>query len=283
MYTQISYWAFQGGAAGTRSVSETMRRAKETGFEGIELCVSAAGEITGQTSGDACRAMAREADALGIRLGSIASGLLWDANPASADPAVRARALEIATNALRVTADLGVKHLLMLTGHVAVPWQPAGEVVPYDECYARSVAFAREVGGAAARLGVTACFENVWNRFLLSPLEFDRFLAEVNSPGAAMYFDVGNVWNYGYPQHWIKILAPRIQRVHVKDFNRSVGTLEGFCQLGEGDVPLKESLQLLAQAGYDGPVTAEVFPGPTDTDERKFLTTTLQRIKALMP
>jgi hexulose-6-phosphate isomerase len=284
MHTQISYWAFRDGLTGRRKVLEAMALAKEAGFDGIELCIGAEGDLTPETASQQSRAIARAAKQMDLKLGSAASGMLWGCNPASADARVRRRALEVTAGCLRVAADLGAKRLLVLPGSVDVFFDPASPVVPYDDCYKRTLAFARAVAKEARKCGVTACFENVWNRFLMSPLEFDRFLGEVRSPSAAMYFDVGNVWNLGYPQHWIKILRRRIKAVHVKDFRRAVGNASGFCQLLDGDVPLAESLRLLKKQGYKGPVTAEVFPDPaSDTDEPAFLRTTAERLRSIMP
>jgi hexulose-6-phosphate isomerase len=283
MFPQISYWAFRDGLSGRRSVVETMRLAREAGFEGIELAVSAVGELTPCTPPEVCRDLAREAAALGLRLGSVATGLFWGANPASADPLVRAHALDIGRNSLAVTAALGAKHFLVVPGAVDIFFDPKAEVVPYDLCYKRALAFCRSLARTAEKTGVTVCAENVWNKFLLSPLEFRGFLRAVGSRYVGAYFDVGNVWQYGYPQDWIRILGRAIKRVHVKDFRRAVGTADGFCQLGDGDVPLAESLALLKRIGYRGPVTAEVFPGPTDTDEPAFLRTVAARLKHVMP
>lgn len=283
MYAQISYWAFEGGMSGGRSVSEAMRLAKKTGFDGIELCVGPAGDLTPNTSPKKCRQIAAEAKEIGIKIGSVASGLLWETNPASASRRVRDKALATTIKCLRVTADLGAKHLLVLPGHVDVFFMPDAEVVPYDDCYKRALKFSKAVGRAAEKLGVYACLENVWNKFLTSPLEFRQFLKDVANPRVAAYFDVGNAWNFGYPQHWISILGRRIKRVHVKDFKRSVGTVEGFCNLGDGDAPLAESLKMLEQLGYNGPVTAEVGIGPDDKNETAFLRKTAGRLKKIIP
>lgn len=45
----------------------------------------------------------------------------------------------------------------------------------------------------AAATGVAIGVENVWNKFLLSPLEFSRFIDEIGSPAVGAYFDAGNV------------------------------------------------------------------------------------------
>lgn len=283
MYGQISYWAFQDGLTGRRKLVEAMGLAGKAGFDGIELCIGGEGELTPNTTSQQARQLASAARAIEIRVDSVANGLLWGCNPASARKQTRDRAIKLTRRCLEVTADLGVKYMLVLTGHVDVFFDPRAEVVPYDECYKRSVAFGRSIATTAEKLGVTACFENVWNRFLTSPLEMKQFIKDIDSPKVGVYFDVGNVWNMGYPQHWIKILGRQIKRVHVKDFKRSVGTAEGFCQLGDGDVPLADSLKLLAKGGYKGPVTAEVFPGPDDDDEMAFLRTTARRLRKILP
>jgi len=277
MYSQISYWAFRG-----QGIVQAMQMAKEAGFAGIELVVGDSG-LTAATAAAECQTLADVAKQAKLKLGSVASGLLWGANPASKNNATRERALELTDHALRVTAGLGSGHLLVLSGHVDVFWDPSAEVVPYADCYDRSVTFLKAVGKMAKKHGVIACVENVWNRFLCSPLEFRQLLREVRSEHVKMYFDVGNVWAFGYPQHWISVLGEWIARVHVKDFRRSVGNAGGFCKLGAGDVPLKESLRLLKKIKYNGPVTAEVGPGKGDTDDRAFLRETAAKLEELLP
>ena len=188
MYAQISYWALQGGMSGGRSVVEAMSVAKRAGFDGIELCVGPAGDLTPNTSEKKCKEIAAEARKIGIKIGSVASGLLWETNPASNKKSVRDKALATTQKCLRVTADLGVKHMLVLTGHVDVFFDNKAEVVDYDDCYKRSVTFCKAVGRTAAKLGVYACLENVWNKFLMSPLEFKRLLEDVGNPNGGRLF-----------------------------------------------------------------------------------------------
>src|SRR5208282_3217735 len=102
---------------------------------------------------------------------------------------------------------------------------------------------------------------NVWNGMFYSPLEFRDFVGSLHSPAVGVYFDVGNVLGYHqHPPHWIEILGPLIQRVHFKDFQKSVGTLAGFCDLGEGDVPWAQTIKALRGIGYDRTVVAEMIP-----------------------
>jgi L-ribulose-5-phosphate 3-epimerase len=85
---------------------------------------------------------------------------------------------------------------------------------------------------------------------------YDNALA---SPRAGCYFDVGNVLVSGYPEQWIEILAGRVSRVHFKDWKRSVGNIDGFCPLLEGDVDFPAVMSALRTVGYNGAVTSEFF------------------------
>jgi hexulose-6-phosphate isomerase len=62
---------------------------------------------------------------------------------------------------------------------------------------------------------------------------------------------------FGFPQDWIKILGKRIKKIHFKDFKTEIGTLEGFCDLLEGNVPWSEVMKTIKDIGYDDYITAE--------------------------
>jgi hexulose-6-phosphate isomerase len=155
---------------------------------------------------------------------------------------------------------LKLKNVLVVPGAVDVFFKPDFKKVQYDVVWKRSVAQLKKLAEVAAKNGVTICVENVWNKFLLSPVEMKIFLSEVGSKNVASYFDVGNIMLYGFPQQWIRILGKRIKRIHFKDFKTSVGTVAGFCDLLAGDVPWVEVMKAFREVGYDGPCTAEMMP-----------------------
>ena len=133
----------------------------------------------------------------------------------------------------------------------------------YRDAWTRSQRVIRErLLPLARELKVIVAVEEVWNKFLLSPLEFARYVDEFDSPWLKAYFDVGNVVFYGYPQDWIRALGPRIVKVHLKDFqlDRPNGRF-AWKNLGEGDIDWPEVRRALADIGYSGYVTAEVAGG----------------------
>jgi hexulose-6-phosphate isomerase len=135
------------------------------------------------------------------------------------------------------------------------------DIVRYDKAVERAREAVKQLLGVAEKVGVDLCVENVWNGLFYSPLEFIDFVDSFKSSRLGVYFDVGNVLGYHqHPPHWIELLGKRIRRVHIKDFKQSVGSLEGFCDLTEGDVPWAESIAALRKIGYDRTVIAEMIP-----------------------
>jgi hexulose-6-phosphate isomerase len=130
----------------------------------------------------------------------------------------------------------------------------------YRDAWTRSQRQIRKLIPLAQELKVIIAVEEVWNRFLLSPLEFARYVDEFESPWVRAYFDVGNVVLYGYPQDWIRTLASRIVKLHLKDFRFRKMQAE-FVNLREGDIDWKEVHRALAEIGYKGDATVELAGG----------------------
>src|SRR5581483_2653615 len=121
----------------------------------------------------------------------------------------------------------------------------------YRDAYERSQKQIRTLIPLAGELGVIIGIEEVWNKFLLSPLEFARYIDEFESPWIRAYFDVGNVAINSYPQDWIRILGKRIVKLHFKDFAFKKRVAE-FTNLGEGEIDFKAVHDALADIGYTG-------------------------------
>ena len=118
----------------------------------------------------------------------------------------------------------------------------------------------------AEDLGIQILIENVWNNFLLSPIETARFIDELKSPLVGSYFDVGNVVRFGWPEQWITALGSRIKKLDIKEYSRKLqnqkGPYAGFgVKIGDGDCDWPAVMKALAKIKFSGWATAEVSGG----------------------
>ena len=260
MKISASYWIFDGGLDGSLPIKSAMEQASKMGFEGIELGIASQGVLTHNTSQAECEEIVREAEKHGLEISGVASGESWTTSPTANDEDVRKKIIDFTQKALQITHWLGTDAYLFVPGAVEVFFLPDAEVIPYDVCYQRASEAISQLVPVAEKLGVAIAVENVWNKFLLSPLEMREFIDNFNTSQVGVYFDVGNVLLTGYPDQWIRILGSRIKRVHIKDFKLSVGNADGFVDLLEGDVDFEAVKQALSEINYDGYVTAEMIP-----------------------
>jgi hexulose-6-phosphate isomerase len=256
MKKSISIWSFYGDW----NFEQKLAVAKEAGFTGFEIDLSVDGPVNLNSSASDLKAVRATADKAGMHLSGLATGLYWGANTCSADSAVRDKAAAILQKQIECAAALGIDAILVVPGAVGVDFIPGGETVPYDAAYERARGFIQAALPVAEKAGVTLCIENVWNKFLLSPLEMRDFIDSFGSERVGSYFDVGNTLAFGYPEQWISILGSRIKRVHFKDYRRAVGTVDGFCDLLSGDVNWSAVTAALKAAKYQGWVAAEMIP-----------------------
>lgn len=244
----ISIWSFPE----SRLVS-VFTSAKRAGFDGVEIALSRNGEIClslTQTEAEEIRALA---DRCGIQLYSIATSMFWETPLTSPDPSTRDHAEAILRKQLDIAAWLGCDTVLAVPGIV-------DEKTSYTNAYDRALDAMKRLAPYAEAKQVVIGVENVWNRFLLSPLEMKGFIDKVGSPYVRAYFDVGNVVRDGYPEQWIRILASRIAKVHIKDYRRADGTINGFVDLLKGDTDFMAVATALSEIDYNGWVTAELSP-----------------------
>ncbi len=256
MKKSISIWSF----GGNWSLEEKLRLAKEAGFAGFEIDLIEDGPVNLKSTASDLKAVRALAEKCGVQLSGLATGLYWGANAVSADPSTREKAARLVQKQIECAAALGIDTILVVPGAVGVDFIPGCEIVPYDLAYERAQDFIRAALPAAEKARVTLGIENVWNKFLLSPLEMKTFIDGCGSERVGAYFDVGNVLATGYPEHWISVLGKRIRRVHFKDYRRAVGTADGFCDLLSGDVNWPGVMAALKAAGYQGWVAAEMIP-----------------------
>ncbi|MDP5274831.1 sugar phosphate isomerase/epimerase family protein [Chengkuizengella axinellae] len=252
----INIWAFPEGM----KISECMTIAKDAGFEGIELALNEIGELSLESNETEMFAIRKQAKDMQLEITSLATGLYWNYSLTSNQEHIRNKAKDIMKKQLQFASILGVDTILVVPGAVGVDFIPDSEVVPYDQAYDYALEALTECASEAEHLKVSIGIENVWNKFLLSPLEMKGFIDKINSDYVGAYFDVGNVLYSGYSEQWIHILNTRIKKVHFKDYRRDAGGLHGFVDLLAGDVDYPVVIAALQNIGYNGYVTAEMIP-----------------------
>ena len=233
-------------AAPSLKLIDKFQLVKAAGFAGIE--------VTG--SMNQAEILAAR-DATGLEIPSVVVATHWTKPLSDPNPEARRVGLEGLRQALRDAKVYGADSVLLVPAVVT-------KDVSYADAYDRSMEQIRKAIPLAESLGVTIAIENVWNRFLLSPLEAVRYVDAFGSPWIKWHFDVGNVLNNGWPEHWIRTLGPRIVKVHIKEYSRAVrdkrGPLAGFeVDLLEGDNDWPKVMAAFDAIGYRGWMIAEQF------------------------
>ncbi len=252
----INIWSF----AADTTLKQACELAKKAGFEGIEYSISEDGELSVDKSNDEVKAIAAMTKDMGLEITSLASGLCWKYPCTSSDKNIVNRGNDIIKRQIEMASILGVENILVIPGYVAADHVPDSEVIPYDVAYERAFEQISKLAVIAEQEGVTIALENCWTKFLLSPFEFRDFVDKFNSKRVKAYFDIANVLATGYPEHWIPILGERIKRVHFKDYRRSPGGLNCFCNLLAGDVNFPAVVEQLNKINYTSYVIAEIIP-----------------------
>jgi len=219
-----------------KTLEEKFAVLKKAGFDGIELS---------HKDGDP-EAVRKAAEATGIIPHGVIHGWSLDGIPES----------------LEYAKAVGATSVLVAPGQVS-------DDVYYDALYEKALATYREVAPLFEKAGIWMLVENVWNNFLVSPLEAARFIDEVGNPKVGAYFDCGNVLRYGWSEHWIRALGARIKKIHIKDYSRqkmeNEGLWKGFdIPIGEGSANWAAIRKELADIQFEGWATAEVDGGGLD-------------------
>ena len=226
---------------------ERFKILKDAGLDGVEL--NAPGQYKADEVREACKQT-------GLEIEGVVDAFHWQVNMADPDPKIRAAAVEHLKGALRDCQAFGGTSVLLVPAVVS-------KRVTYDDAWKRSQEEIRKAIPAAEETGVKIAIENVWNQFLLSPLEAARYVDEFESPLVGWHFDIGNVITYGWPEQWIHILGKRILKLHFKEFSRKEAAPRGLWKglqrrAMEGDNDWPAVMKALDDVGYNTWACAEV-------------------------
>jgi len=253
------------GMEGT--ILEKCKAIKAAGFEGIE-------PNSHMNRNEVLAAM----QATGLKASSVCNSKHWNLLLSHPDSEIRKQGMEAMIVAMEDARAYGTDAVLLVPGRV-------DENVSYDDCWNRATECIKELIPAARELKVKMCLENVWNNFILSPIEASAFVDQFNSPYVGFYFDCGNILVYGWPEQWIKILGSRIGRIHIKEYSKQIGDKQGRSagfgvKLTEGDVRWKEVMQQIRNSYQGGWLTTEQGSSKT-LEELKDLSSRFDKILAM--
>ncbi|MBP5639260.1 MAG: sugar phosphate isomerase/epimerase [Victivallales bacterium] len=231
------YYSFLPG----ETPEEVFSNAKDIGFD----CV----EIPTLRTDEERRRYKNAADAVGIRIPSIMNSDHWGVPLSDADPAVRSKGIECLRQSLETAKVVGADTVLLVPGVVKPD-------VTYEEAWSRSQAEIRRILPEYETAKIYLAIEEVGNKMLLSAPGLARYIDDFASPWVVAYFDVGNIINYGYPEHWVRTLGKRIKKVHVKGW--SLQTRFATPDLFGGTIDWPAVMRELHAIGYDDVLTAEL-------------------------
>ncbi len=261
--------AIMGGTLSIKgTLLEKYTAAKAAGYEGVEP----AGGMNRQEVLDALGGS-------GLLAASVCCHTHWKQTLTHNDEKTREEGLQGVITTLRDAKAYGAGSILVVPG-------VCNEEVPYEVAWERSITQIKKAVPAAKEAGVKISIENVWNNFILSPLEAVRFLDEIGDPAVVgWHFDIGNVLRYGWPEQWIKVLGKRINRIHVKEYSavkmKDEGVWKGFdCDLLEGTNNWPAIMKALDDVGYTGWAISEQ-KGGMNPNGLKNLTDLMDKIFAM--
>ena len=238
-----------GMVKGNMSILEKFQMLKDIGFDGVEM------DSPNNLNNDEVIEASKKT---GLEIPGVINSVHWKSPMSHPDEKVRAKCVEAMKTSLNDCKAYGGTTVLLVPGVV-------NNEVSYDDAYKRSQEEIRKLIPYAEETGIKIAIENVWNNFLISPIEAARYIDELDSKMVGWYFDVGNIVRYGWPEQWIRILDKRIMRIDAKEYSRKKQSEEGIwkgfeVELMEGDCNWPAVMEALDDIGFNGWASAEV-PG----------------------
>lgn len=233
------------------TIMDKFQLVKDLGFQGIEI---------NSPSNLNLNELTKAIDKTGVIIPSTVNKDHWSIPLSSSDASVRQKIVKSIGESIETTKILGGDTVLVVPGVV-------NKDMPYEMAYNNALMAVRDIIPMAEKANIKIGFENVWNNFILSPVEAKHFLDEINHPLIGWYFDIGNVLRYGWPEHWIETLNSKIFKLHAKEFSikkmNDEGLWKGFSvELGQGDVNWSAVMTKIKQIDYKGEwITLELGGG----------------------
>jgi sugar phosphate isomerase/epimerase len=226
------------------SLEETARNARDYGYDGIDLRLLD-GEVI---SLDSVRANASRIKALFPPRELPISVLATSVRLATREPSIRQSTLDEGLQWIDIAAELDVPVIRFFAARNPPELDLEASIQAVGEMLALLSEHAEKAG---VKIGVETHDEFASARTVAGSLR----LASSKQVGA-----IWDMWHTNRagetPAEALQQLAGRVINVHLKDARRSNDGWQ-LVLLGEGDIPVKDGLRLLASSGYGGFVSVE--------------------------
>jgi hexulose-6-phosphate isomerase len=276
----INRWAFSSNL----TVEECVLMAKKHGFDGIELNLEQKGDFSLDTSHEEMQRIRSLCKKNNLEISSICSLLFWKFPITSGEKHIREKGIEVVQKMIDSAAELGVQTILVVPGmvHADPPLDFGNPPVRYIDAYNRALSVIKELADYAKPKDVIIGLENVYyNKFLITQMEYKRFIEDVHRENVKLYFDTGNTMLCGFPEDWIEYLADYICSIHVKDFDKNINTLYGWKNIFEGHINWDKVVAALKKIGYKDYLVGEPSLSPFLYQQEELIKTTSSALERL--
>tara|TARA_B100000809_G_scaffold113054_1_gene111588 strand:- start:4383 stop:5177 length:795 start_codon:yes stop_codon:yes gene_type:complete len=234
---------------GDMSLDESLSLCAEAGYDALELTFSASGkDLNIDMTASELEGVAKRCADAGVTIAAVLGHYAERGNLLSPNAGEREACCRCLARALEIAGSLGTDAVLLHPGQLTVEGT-------YSRAWQDLVSALRDLSSVATQHSAAIAVENVWNKFMLSPREAVQLVDEIDSDWVGIYLDTANMMAYGFPEHWIRDLGPRIKKVHLKDFVRRGSN---WVDLMDGDTDWPTVMTELRAIGYDGTLIHEV-------------------------
>jgi len=268
------------------SIEETIRRIADLGYRGIELLADVPHAWPAGLLPEHREAIRGCLEQHGLAISNINAFMMnaigdprqpyWHPGWTDPDPHYRAIRREHTKRALQLAQDLGAPHITTEPGGLVAPeqtWDEAADIF-YDELM--------PCVELAQQLDVQLLIEPE-PKLLIE--RFDQYLAfvgRIDAPMVGLNFDIGHAYCVGEdPQDWVPRMREHTVHYHLEDI--AATRVHEHLIPGRGAIDFAATLRAIAETGYDGWLTVELYPYIASPDEaareaRAFLRRTLKSL-----
>ena len=178
----------------------------------------------------------------------------FDLNPASANQGARMATLTQYQQAIRFAAEIGIREVVVHSGHRSDP------KIPAEQAFQWGVDTLRRTSEASELAGVQLTVENTGygvSSFIHSPRVLVDLVSLIDSDLVGITLDTGHAVLEGFaPEEAVCVFGDRLTHIHVHD---NSGTADDHFPLGRGVINHVPMLEVLRDRGFQGFLILETY------------------------